>query len=132
MAVEVRQQQSPLSISISPLEKRIHVDSVLLPVAASAAVLLDGSVELTARGIYEVTFNIVSVDTKAVVVTVGIDRGGTGTLAGAEILLDGVTIPEGGQTGDILVTMPADDDIFGSAVVADDAAIHFTRIVRVG
>ena len=130
MSVEVRQTQNPLPIAVA-LREIVQVNSVLLPVAASAAVLLDGSAELAFGGIYEVTFNIVSVDTKAVVVTVGIDRGGTGTLAGAEILLDGVTIPAGGQTGDILVTMPADDDIFGSAVVADDAAIHFTRIIRV-
>ncbi len=130
MSIPVRQEQNPLPITVA-LREIVQIDSVLLPVAASAAVLLDGSVELAFGGIYEVTFNIVSVDTKAVVVTVGIDRGGTGTLAGAEIFLDGVTIPAGGQTGDMTVTLPADDDIFGSAVVADDAAIHFTRIIRV-
>ncbi len=120
-----------LQVEVVPLERPIQLDAILLP--STDAALLDGSAVFTSGGVYEVTFNVVNIDgtNPALGVTVGIDLAGGGSVAAAEQLMVNVTIPAGGRTGDITVTMAADDDIFGGATSANDAAMHFTRIVRV-
>ena len=111
-------------------ERPLQLDAVLVP--NSQGVLLDGSASLTSAGVYEVSFVIVNIDgTNAVTVSVGVDLAAGGALAAAEFYMTDVVVPAGGSTGVHTITMAADDDIRGVAGAANDAAIHFTRVIRV-
>lgn len=110
---------------------RVQLDSVAVP--STDGILLDGSASLTSGGVYEVTFEIVNVDgTNAVSVDIWVDVGAGGTPAGsAEYVRRSMIVPAGGSSGEVRLTMAADDDIRGVAGAADDAAIRFIRVERV-
>lgn len=129
MAIAVRQQQNPLPIKIE-FGEIVQLDPVLVP--SSEGVLLDGSVSLKPRYVYQVTFEIVNIDgTNAVTVSIGIDVGAGGVLAAAEFYMTDVVIPAGGSSGQKVMTIGGNDDIRGIAGAADDAAIHFVEVKRV-
>jgi hypothetical protein len=112
------------------VEKPLQLDPVLVP--STEGVLLDGSASLVATGVYEVTFVIANIDgTNSVTVDIGVDIAAGGSLAGAEYFMKDVIIPAGGSSGPKTLTLAADDDIRGIAGAANDAAIHFIKVVRV-
>ena len=120
-----------LQIEVVPLETPRQIDSILVP--NSEGVLLDGSASLTSSGVYKVTFEVVNIDgTNAVTVSIGVDLAAGGGLVTAEYFMKDVVIPAGGTSGTKVLTMAADDDIRGIAGAANDAAIWFTEVVRVG
>ena len=98
-------------------------------VPSSEGVLLDGSASLDNSGssIYEVAFNVVSIDaSNAVVVSIGRDDAAGGSLAGAEYWMFSETVPAGGSSGwRGPFLMSGDDDVRGVAGAANDAVIQW-------
>lgn len=113
-----------------------QVDPVEIAAAGGGVLYNPGA---TASELYEVSFKVVNQDTGgAVVVDVGVDIGGGGSLASPEYWMRNESLPAAGSVG---YKFPAegfegpfliagDDDVYGVADVASRAAIHF-RVRRV-
>mgnify|MGYP001596749047 FL=1 len=113
-----------------PYEQVVQLDNTAIP--STDGILLDGSVLLAASAVYEITFEVMNVDgTNAVVVDVYVDIAAGGTASAPEYILQDWTIPAGGSSGEIHLTMASDDDIRGIAGAADDANIRWIKVRRV-
>lgn len=113
-----------------PYEQLVQLDNTAVP--SSDGILLDGSVVLAATAVYEIEFEVMNVDgTNAVSVDVYVDIAAGGSASAPEYIMQDWTIPAGGSSGVIRLTIASDDDIRGVAGAADDANIRWIKVKRV-